>query len=83
MAEELIDMLKGRYEFLSMMIESVGQAIGELQESKDPERIYEALVKFLGEFPTRRILQKIADEKNMNIRVKSREDSIRVIKAIL
>jgi len=83
MAEELLDILKERYDFLSMMVESVGQAIGELQESKDPERIYEVLVTFLGEFPTRRILQKIADEKNMNIRVKTREDAIKVIRAFL
>jgi len=39
--------------------------------------------RFLGEFPTRRMLQSIADEKKLNIRVKTREDAIKVIKAFL
>ncbi|AIU69638.1 hypothetical protein TEU_04400 [Thermococcus eurythermalis] len=83
MAGELMDMLKRKYNFLSIMLESVDRAMEELENGENPEEIYNTLVTFLGEFPTRRMLQGIADEKNMNIRVRTREDAIRVIKALM
>lgn len=82
MAEELMDMLKRKYGFLSIMLESVDLAMRELEKSEDPEEVYSTMVTFLGEFPTRRMLQSIAEEKNLRIKVKTREDAINVIKLL-
>jgi hypothetical protein len=82
MASELVKAPKEKYSFLSVMLESIERAIGDIEEGKNPEEVYYALTTFLGEFPTRAILQKLADEKGIGIKVKDKESAIEVIKML-
>lgn len=82
MASELVKALKEKYSFLSVMLESIERAIEDIEEGKNPEEIYYALTTFLGEFPTKAILQKLADERGLGIKVKDKESAIEVIKML-
>ncbi|WP_048811047.1 hypothetical protein [Thermococcus gammatolerans] len=82
MTEELMEILKRKYQFLGTMLESVDLTIRELKRSGDSEEVYNTMITFLGEFPTKRMLQIIAEEKNLGIKVKTREDAINVIKLL-
>lgn len=82
MASELVKVLKERYSFLSVMLESIERAIGDIERGKNPEEVYYALTTFLGEFPTKAILQKLADEKDLGIKVGDKESAIEVIKRL-
>lgn len=82
MGEEILEALKTKYEFLSIMLQSLEGAMEDISREKDPKEIYGMLVKYIGEFPTRAMLQKMADEKGLNIRVRTEEDAIRVIELL-
>ncbi|NJE05814.1 hypothetical protein E3E36_06585 [Thermococcus sp. M36] len=82
MAEEILAVLKRKYGFLSIILESIGQAVRELEKNDDPEEIYRTMTVFLGEFPTKKILQDIADEKGLGIRVRTTEDALTVIRSL-
>lgn len=82
MVSELVKVLKEKYSFLSVMLESIERAIGDIEEGKNPEEVYYTLTTFLGEFPTKAILQKLADEKGLRIKVKDKESAIEVIKRL-
>lgn len=82
MVSELIRVLKEKYTFLSVMLESIERAIGDIEEGKNPEEIYYTLITFLGEFPTKAMLQKLADEKGLGIKVKDMRSAIEVIKRL-
>ncbi|WP_054839474.1 hypothetical protein [Thermococcus sp. JCM 11816] len=80
---ELIRILKEKHSFLSVMLESIERAISNIKEGKNPpEEVYYALTTFLGEFPTKAMLQKLADEKGLGIKVKDKESAIEVIKKL-
>ncbi|BAD86119.1 hypothetical protein TK1930 [Thermococcus kodakarensis KOD1] len=82
MGSELIRILKEKHSFLSVMLESIERAISNIEEGKNPEEVYYALTTFLGEFPTKAMLQKLADEKGLGIKVKDKESAIEVIKRL-
>ncbi|ASJ02639.1 hypothetical protein A3L09_04875 [Thermococcus profundus] len=82
MGNEIVKALKEKYSFLSLMLDSIEGAISGLEKGKDPEDVYHTLVTFLGEFPTRAMLQKLADEEGLNIKVKDKESAIEVIKLL-
>jgi hypothetical protein len=82
MVSEIIRVLKEKYSFLSVMLESIERAISDIEESRDPEEVYYTLTTFLGEFPTKAILQNLADEKGLGIKVKDKESAIEVIKRL-
>ncbi|MBP1911460.1 hypothetical protein [Thermococcus stetteri] len=82
MASELIRVLKEKYSFLSVVLETIERAIGAIEEGKDPEEVYYTLITFLGEFPTKAMLQKLADEKGLGIKVKDKESAVEVIKRL-
>ncbi|NJF24789.1 hypothetical protein [Thermococcus sp. Bubb.Bath] len=82
MVSELIRVLKEKYSFLSVMLESIERAIADIEGGKNPEEIYYTLTTFLGEFPTRAILQKLADEKGLGIKVKDKESAVEAIKML-
>lgn len=83
MAQELVDMLRKKYEFLSIMLNAIVHALEELKISGDAEEVYNTMPRFLGEFPRRKMIQSIAEEKDLTINVKTKEDAIRVIKSLL
>jgi len=80
MSEELLTILRGRYRFLRSMMDAMELTINRMGEENDPEKVYEIMKNFLGEFPTRRMLQEIADEKGLKIKVRTEEDAIAIIK---
>jgi hypothetical protein len=79
---ELIQILEKKHAFLSVMLESIEKAIENMEDKKTPEEIYNTLVTFFGEFPTRAILQEVADERNLGIKVKDRKSAIEGIKLL-
>ncbi len=79
MPEGILEALKKKYDFLSLMLQSLEGAIDGVSGETDPDEVYETLVKYMGEFPTRAMLQKIADERGLGIRIRERKDAIRTI----
>ncbi len=82
MAEEILAVLKRKYSFLNIILESIGQTMRELEKNEDPEEIYRTMRVFLGEFPTKKILQDIADEKGLGIKVRTTEDALTVLRTL-
>ncbi|ASJ06461.1 hypothetical protein [Thermococcus pacificus] len=82
MAERILEVLKTKYDFLSIMLQGLEGAIEDISNETDPHEVYRTLVRYLGEFPTRAMLQKMADEKGLGIRVRTEEDVIRAIELV-
>jgi len=82
MAERILEALKLKYDYLSIMLQSLEGAMGDISKEKDPEKIYGTLVEYIGEFPTKAILQKMADEKGLGIRIRARADAVRAIELL-
>ncbi|NJE00745.1 hypothetical protein [Thermococcus sp. JdF3] len=82
MAEEIIKILRRKHSFLSAMIEGVEYAMKELEEESKPEKIYSTLTVFLGEFPTKKLIQDLADENGIEVRVRTKEDALTVLRSL-
>ncbi|MDV3104511.1 hypothetical protein [Thermococcus waiotapuensis] len=82
MAERILEALKLKYDFLSIMLQSLEGAMGDISKETDPREVYQTLVKYVGEFPTRAMLQKMADEKGLGIRIRTEEDAIKAVELL-
>ncbi|WP_297418152.1 hypothetical protein [Thermococcus sp.] len=47
MAERILEVLKVKYDFLSITLQSLEGAMEDISEETDPEGIYEILVKYV------------------------------------
>ncbi|WP_258083176.1 hypothetical protein [Thermococcus thermotolerans] len=82
MAEEVLKTLRRKHSFLSAMIECVEYAMKELEGQEDPESVYKTLTMFLGEFPTKKLIQDLANENGIRVRVRTREDALNVLRSL-